>query len=94
MDPVQMEHGLLNDEIMKTTSKHLHKVVLAALVSAFVLASTSSVWADYYWDARHHYRRDNYGYYDGPHYHHYVYWHNHHGYWDTRGPVRVFINVD
>jgi hypothetical protein len=47
------------------------------------------------WDGRHHYYRDNYGYWDEhDRYRHYVYWQHHHGYWDNRGGVRVFINVD
>jgi len=79
---------------MKTTSLSLHKIVLAALAAAFVFTGAASLWADNTWDSRHHYRRDNYGYYDGDHYRHYDTWHNHHGYWDTKGPVRVFINVD
>jgi hypothetical protein len=79
---------------MKTTSQSFHRFVLGALVAAFVFAGAANLMADNTWDARHHYRRDNYGYYDhGNHYHHYTYWHNHHGYWDTTGP-RVFINVD
>jgi hypothetical protein len=80
--------------IMKITSPTLKKTIFAALSAAFVLGGTSSLWADNTWDSRHHYRRDNYGYYDGPHYHHYILWHEHHGYWDDRGPTRVFINVD
>jgi hypothetical protein len=58
-----------------------------------ILGGAISLRADN-WDSRHHYRRDNYGYWDGPRYRHYEYRHHHHGYWDTRGPVRVFINVD
>ena len=47
------------------------------------------------WDSRHHYYRDNYGYWnEHDRYQHYITWHNHHGYWDNRGGVRVFINVD
>ena len=85
-------------DLMKTTSRSI-KYTLGALAAAFILTTTSTLWADDdgprgEWDARHHYRRDNYGYYDGPHYHHYILWHNHHGYWDDRGAVRVFINVD
>ena len=81
---------------MKTTSPSLKRIVLAALVATFVLSGASSLWADWnnQWDSRHHYRRDNYGYYDGNHYHHYEHWHNHSGYWDTRGSSRIFINVD
>ncbi len=78
---------------MKTTTPTYHKTVIALLASLMVLGGASSLWAQD-WDARHHYRRDNYGYYDGRHYRHYEYWHHHHGYWDTRGGPRVFINVD
>ena len=83
---------------MKTTSRTI-KSTLAVLATAFVLTATSTLWADNDgprgdWDGRHHYRRDNYGYWDGDHYNHYILYNNHHGYWDTRGPVRVFINVD
>jgi hypothetical protein len=81
---------------MKTTSQSI-KFTVGALALAFALAGTSSLWADEHgteWDARHHYRRDNYGYYDGDHYHHYIMWHDHHGYWDTRGGAHIFINVD
>ena len=47
------------------------------------------------WDSRHHYYRDNYGYWnDHDRYNHYQDWHHHHGYWDDRGGARVFINVD
>jgi hypothetical protein len=76
---------------MKTISSKFMVTVLAVVLMAI---GTSSVWADYYWDGRHHYRRDNYGYYDGPAYHHYIIYNNHHGYWDTRGATRIFINVD
>jgi hypothetical protein len=79
---------------MKTTSR-LIKLTLATLTVAFVLSGTSNLWADNMWDSRHHYRRDNYGYWDEHNnYHHFILWHNHHGYWDNRGAVRVFINVD
>jgi hypothetical protein len=76
---------------MKTPSSKFALTLAALLLMA---AGANSLWADNMWDSRHHYRRDNYGYYDGDHYHHYQTWHNHRGYWDTRGPVRVFINVD
>ena len=80
---------------MKTTSRSSLKIVLVALAGLFVLTGASNLWADNMWDARHHYRRDNYGYWDEHnHYRHFVYWNNHHGYWDNRGAVRVFINVD
>jgi hypothetical protein len=83
---------------MKTTSRTI-KYGLGALAAALLLTATSALWADDdhgrgEWDGRHHYRRDNYGYYDGDRYHHYVNWHEHHGYWDERGSTRVFINVD
>jgi hypothetical protein len=82
---------------MKTTSHSVLKPILIAVATLMALSSGPNLWAydgSNQWDSRHHYRRDNYGYYDGPSYHHYILWHNHHGYWDTRGPVRVFINVD
>ncbi len=84
---------------MKTNSPKFLKFALAALVASFVLGGTPRLWADDHWnnqwDSRHHYRRDNYGYYDGDRYHHYETWHNHHGYWDhhVSGPA-IFINVD
>jgi hypothetical protein len=77
---------------MKNTST---KFVFTLLTVLLMAAGASSLWADGTWDSRHHYRRDNYGYWDEHnHYNHYVMYHHHHGYWDTRGPVRVFINVD
>jgi hypothetical protein len=77
---------------MKTTSSKFVFTVLAVLLMA---VGASSLWADNMWDARHHYRRDNYGYWDEHNsYHHYIRYHDHNGYWDTMGPVRVFINVD
>jgi hypothetical protein len=76
---------------MKTPSSKFVITIAAVLLMA---AGANSLWADNMWDSRHHYRRDNYGYYDGDSYHHYILWHEHHGYWDTRGPVRIFINVD
>jgi len=81
---------------MKTTSKSVHKIVLAGLAGLFVLTGAANLWADGgQWDSRHHYRRDNYGYWDQHNtYHHYIKYHGHNGYWDTMGPVRVFINVD
>jgi hypothetical protein len=81
---------------MKTPSNSIRKTVLAALAALFVLTSATTLWAhDGQWDARHHYFRDNYGYWNNSdHYQHFIYWHNHHGYWDTRGPIRIFINVD
>jgi len=59
------------------------KTILAILAVAFVFAGTSSLWAD---DGRHGYRDDHHRY------HSYVYWHDHRGYWDHRGAVRIFIN--
>jgi hypothetical protein len=79
---------------MKTTSPSFLKAVLAILAATFVLSGAASLRADNMWDSRHHYRRDNYGYYDHGHYHHYIQYGGHNGYWDTQGPVRVFINVD
>ncbi|HEX4138805.1 MAG TPA: hypothetical protein VHY09_00540 [Candidatus Methylacidiphilales bacterium] len=82
---------------MKTPSLFKALLALVTLLSFLVLAPTTAL-ADPHpgvWDTRHHYYRDNYGYWDEhDHYRHYVYWHNHHGYWDTRGATRVFINVD
>jgi hypothetical protein len=74
----------------------MYKTILAALALLFVTTGASQVWAhDGQWDSRHHYYRDNYGYWDDhDRYRHYVYWHEHHGYWDDRGGFRVFINVD
>jgi hypothetical protein len=79
---------------MKTTSASGRKTLLIAFAVLFV-AMGVNVMAGGQWDSRHHYRRDNYGYWDhGNHYHHYTYWHNHHGYWDESGGPRIFINVD
>ena len=79
---------------MKTTSRSVYKIVLPALLAAFVLTGASNLRADDVWVSYHPYRCDHYGYWDhANHYHHYVYWHNHRGYWDYRGPVRVFITV-
>ena len=79
---------------MKTSSYRKILVVLAAFV--FVLTGTKNLWAhDGEYDSRHHYYRDNYGYWDnGDHYRHYEHWNNHVGYWDTRGSSRIFINID
>ncbi|MCE0496599.1 MAG: hypothetical protein LV481_01445 [Methylacidiphilales bacterium] len=82
---------------MKTSSNSMHKIILAGMAALFVLTgAANNLWAhDGQWDSRHHYYRDNYGYWDEQdHYHHYIIYGGHHGYWDTRGPVRVFINVD
>ncbi len=71
------------------------KTLLAVAAGLFVLGGTASLRADGMWDSRHHYQRDNYGYWDEHHsYHHYIKYGGHNGYWDTQGPVRVFINVD
>jgi hypothetical protein len=81
---------------MKTTS--LFKAFLALIAVLGFLSLATPAMADPHpgvWDNRHHYYRDNYGYWDEhDHYRHYIYWHQHHGYWDNRGGVRVFINVD
>jgi hypothetical protein len=73
------------------------KIILAVMAALFVLTGAASQLRahDGQWDSRHHYYRDNYGYWDEhDHYHHYIVNHNHNGYWDNRGPFRVFINVD
>jgi hypothetical protein len=81
---------------MKTTSLSKLALVLVTLLSFYGVAPTAQ--ADPHpgvWDSRHHYRRDNYGYWDDhDRYQKYIYWNNHHGYWDDRGGIRVFINVD
>lgn len=86
---------------MKTTSFLTTLAATAALL--LVTGAGSSLMADRYngyphggyWDHNHHYYRDNYGYYNNNRvYNPYVIHNHHHGYWDTRGPVRVFINVD
>jgi len=82
---------------MKTTS--LSKALLALVtILGFLVIAPMTAQADPHpgvWDARHHYYRDNYGYWDEhDHYRHYIEWHHHHGYWDNKGGVRVFINVD
>ena len=70
-------------------------MVLAGMTGLLVLTGAANLWADGQWDSRHHYRRDNYGYWDQHNsYHHYIRYHDHNGYWDTMGPIRVFINVD
>jgi len=80
---------------MKTTSKPVHKIVSAGIVALFVLSGAVNLLADNMWDAHHHYRRDNYGYWDDSgHYRHFIQYHGHNGYWDNKGSVRVFINVD
>jgi hypothetical protein len=70
---------------------------MAAAAALFVMTGAASKLSahDGQWDSRHHYYRDNYGYWDNhDHYRHYESWHNHHGYWDTRGGARIFISVD
>ena len=82
---------------MKKISNSIHKNVLAMMITLIALTGAANkLWAhDGQWDTRHHYYRDNYGYWDEhDHYRHYVVYHNHHGYWDNRGLFRVFINVD
>ncbi len=82
---------------MKTTTTFLQKALLTVTATAgLVIGATGlAVAHDGQWDGRHHYYRDNYGYWDNhDHYRHYTYWHTHHGYWDTRGGSRIFINVD
>ena len=80
--------------------KSLLSKLLLTLVSLIGFASVGSLNASAdphrgVWDARHHYYRDNYGYWDEhDRYRHFISWHNHHGYWDNRGGTRVFINVD
>jgi len=82
---------------MKSISLFKAILALVTVLGLLVLAPTMAV-ADPHpgvWDARHHYYRDNYGYWnEHDHYTHYITWHNHHGYWDNRGGTRVFINVD
>ena len=69
--------------------KMTHKLALAMVATLFV--GTGSLWAD---DGHRDYRGHD-GYWDRDHhYHEYAYWQHHRGYWDYRGPVRVFINVD
>jgi hypothetical protein len=68
------------------------------MMLSFLILAPTAAQADPHpgvWDTRHHYYRDNYGWWDEhDHYRHYIYWHSHHGYWDSRGGTRVFINVD
>ena len=79
---------------MKTTSLFKILLALVAAIGFFNIAPAAQA-HDGQWDGRHHYYRDNYGYWnDGDHYRHYTSWHTHHGYWDDRGGTRVFINVD
>jgi hypothetical protein len=80
---------------MKITSPLGGRIILAIAATLLLVTSAASLRADGEWDSRHHYRRDNYGYYDkGNHYHHYIQYRGHNGYWDTTGPLRIFINVD
>jgi hypothetical protein len=79
---------------MKTTPRTLLLATLTLLsLGAGTMATASA--HDGQWDSRHHYRRDNYGYWnEHDRYNHYITYRNHHGYWDNRSGVRVFINVD
>lgn len=80
---------------MKTTTLFRCLLALVTLLGFYGLAGLPVQAHDGQWDSRHHYYRDNYGYWDEhDHYRHYIYWEHHHGYWDNRGGVRVFINVD
>jgi hypothetical protein len=78
------------------SSSFVRKSLLALAAVLFAASGATKLWAhDGEYDSRHHYYRDNYGYWDDhDHYHHYMTYHSHHGYWDDRGPFRVFINVD
>ena len=82
---------------MKAPAQFKIFLALLSVLGAFLLAGTP-VMADPHpggWDSRHHYYRDNYGWWDEhDHYRHFIFWHGHHGYWDNRGVTRVFINVD
>jgi hypothetical protein len=41
------------------------------------------------------YDHDDRGWYDANHHRHpFILYHHHHGYWDQRNGVRLFINVD
>ncbi len=73
-----------------------HKIILALMAFVFVMTGASQLQAhDGQWDSRHHYYRDNYGYWNEHNrYHHYGLYRGHHGYWDNRGPFRVWINID
>jgi hypothetical protein len=80
---------------MKMTSLSKALLAIVTLLGFLAVAPTTAQAHDGQWDARHHYYRDNYGYWDEhDRYHHFIAWHNHHGYWDNRGATRVFINVD
>jgi hypothetical protein len=80
---------------MKTISAFKALLALVTMLGFLAIAPTPAQAHPGAWDSRHHYYRDNYGYWDEhDRYRHYVYWHNHHGYWDNRGGVRFFINVD
>ena len=79
---------------MKTTSLFNALLILVTILGFLAVAPTARA-HEGQWDGRHHYYRDNYGYWDDhDRYRHYIYWHNHHGYWDNRGGARIFINVD
>jgi hypothetical protein len=81
--------------VMKNTTHSIYTMFLAFIAIAFVMTGADILWAhDGQWDSRHHYRRDNYGYWDNhDRYRHYESWHGHQGYWDDRGGSRVFISV-
>jgi hypothetical protein len=83
---------------MKSSAKLTSLKAFLALMAAlfFITGAASTLSAhDGEWDSRHHYYRDNYGYYDEhDRYRHYITYHDHPGYWDNRGPFRVFIRVD
>lgn len=84
---------------MKTISASLLKLTLALLTIlslSFGAATTASAEPHRgVWDSRHHYYRDNYGYWDNnDRYRHYIMYNHHHGYWDNRGGARIFISVD
>ena len=82
---------------MKTTRTLVYRAILTLTATLGVIIGTAGLASahDGQWDHRHHYYRDNYGYWDNhDHYRHYETWHSHRGYWDTRSHVRVFINVD
>jgi len=75
-------------------------VVLGSFLCVMRPATSSAHDGDYNyddsrWDAHHHYRVDDDGYWDEHRKHHaFIFWHKHHGYWDERGDKRIFIRVD
>ena len=82
---------------MKTT---LLKTILALGAVAGFLAMPTLATADDHnwhhgsWDRNHHFFRDHDGYWNNNVYSNYIWYGGHRGYWDDRGGVRVFINVD